>query len=113
MRPWLAAKIFPLAVVTMMVPLVAAGPHAHADATSDGFYIDLLKGTDIYDRYGEQALLREGYKVCDAMQHGTSEESATHMVESDLGLNNDRAFRVVSSTEVGMNCFSLKPYGMP
>ncbi len=113
MRPWLAAILAPFALATMMVPLVAAEPHAHADATSDGFYIDLLKGTDIYDRYGEQTLLREAYKVCDAIQRGTGEESATHMVESDLGLNNDRAFRVVSSVEVGMNCFSLKPYGMP
>ena len=77
MRPWLAAILAPFALATMMVPLVAAEPHAHADATSDGFYIDLLKGTDIYDRYGEQTLLREAYKVCDAIQRGTGEESNT------------------------------------
>ncbi|WP_224112422.1 DUF732 domain-containing protein [Mycobacterium avium] len=113
MRPWLVAVLTPFALLAITVPIVAAAPRAHADASSDIFYIDLLKGSDEYNRHGEQALLQEGHKVCDAMQHGASEEGATKMVQSDLGGDNYQAYWVVSSIELGMNCFSLKPYGMP
>jgi hypothetical protein len=108
-RPWLAA----FAVFATTVPLAVATPPARADATADLFYIDLLKGTPAYNRYGEQALLQEGHKICSAMQHGASEDSATDMVQSDLGAPNYEAFRVVVSTELGLDCFSLKNHGMP
>jgi hypothetical protein len=111
-RSWLAATLKAVALFTTTLTTVAVAPSAHADATSDRFYIDLLKGTYAYNQYGEQVLLQEGHKVCSAMQHGASEDNATDMVHSDLGAPTYDAFRVVVSIELGMNCFALKNHGM-
>lgn len=107
----LATIVAAVALFTTTVPLLTAAPRAQADASSDLFYIDLLKGSGP-DRYGEQALLQEGHKVCSAMQHGASEDSAYEMVQSDLGTSKSEAFRVVSAVELGLACFSLKLHGM-
>jgi hypothetical protein len=108
----LTALLSAFALFTTTVPLFAAAPRAHANAGSDVFYIDLLKGSDAYNQYGEQALLQEGHKVCDAIQHGASEDGATGIVQSDLGASASVAFSVVSSVELGLDCFSLKVLGM-
>jgi hypothetical protein len=111
-RPWLTAILKAFALFTSTMTVVAVAPSARADATSDHFYIDLLKGTYAYNQYGEQVLLQEGHKVCGAMQHGASEDAATDMVHSDLGAPTYDAFRVVVSIELGLNCFALKNHGM-
>jgi hypothetical protein len=115
MRPWQAAILSAFALLMPAVQLVAAAPGAHADINtgSDTFYLDLLKGTYAYNQYGEQALLQEGHKVCNAIRHGATEDNATNMVQSDLGAPNNEAFRVVISIELGLDCYSLKNQGMP
>lgn len=111
-RPLLPATLKVVALFATTMTVAAVAPHAHADATADRFYIDLLKGTYAYNQYGEQVLLQEGHKVCSAMQHGASEDNATDMVHSDLGAPTYDAFRVVVSIELGLNCFALKNHGM-
>jgi hypothetical protein len=112
-RPWLTTPVKVIvALFATAVAVVGVAPRAHADATHDHFYIDLLRGTRPYNQYGEQVLLQEGHKVCSAIQHGASEDDATNLVHSDLGAPTFDAFRVVVSIELGMNCFALKNHGM-
>ena len=112
-RPWLAAILAAFALFTTTVPLIAAAPRAQADDPgNDGFYVDLLTGVDAYNQYNEQTLLQEGHKICSAIHQGASEDSATGMVQSDLGPSNYQAYRIVSAAESGLGCASLKTHGM-
>jgi hypothetical protein len=92
-------------------PLVAAAP-THDDGSRDFFYIDLLRGLDVYHQYGEQWWLQEGHKICGAFDRGVTEDSATEMVRSDLGTSTYQAYRVVTAAELGLGCFSLKSHNM-
>jgi hypothetical protein len=112
MRAWLTAILAAFALFTATVPLVGGPPRAHADQSAaesaDRFYIDLLKGHDVYKQYSKQALLQEGHKVCSATRHGVSEDDATNIVQSDLGISNLEAYNLVTSAELGLGCFSVK-----
>lgn len=107
MRPWLVAMVAAFALSTITVPVAAAGPEG-----SDSFYLDLLSGLPVNEKYGKQFMVQEGHKICDAIHGGASEDNATDMVQSDLRTSNYEAFRVVGSAELGLGCFSLKVHGM-
>ena len=47
-----------------------------------------------------------------AMTHGTSEDDAARVAQSDLGVPYYEAVRIVSSAELALNCSSLKTHGM-
>jgi hypothetical protein len=110
-RTWLA-PIHAAFALSTTVSLIAAAPPAHADATHDMFYIDLVRGLDVYNQRSDQAWLQLGYKVCGAFQRGATEDAVTEMVRSDLGTSNYQAYRVVTATELGLGCFSMKPHQM-
>jgi hypothetical protein len=111
MRRRLAPILAALALSTT-VPLIAAAPAAHADASHEIFYIDLVRGLDVYNQRSDPAWLQLGYKVCSAFERGATEDSVTDMVRSDLGTSNYQAYRVVTATELGLGCFSMKPHQM-
>lgn len=108
LRRWLVATLALFAMVTAMAPLAAAGPEG-----SDEFYLDNLNGLPVYKEHSKQFLLQEGHKVCSIIQEqGASEDSATDMVQSDLGTSTVNAYRLVVAAELGLGCFSLKVHGM-
>ncbi|OBJ38350.1 hypothetical protein A5621_13355 [Mycobacterium colombiense] len=110
MRSRLVVTLAASALCATEVLLVAIAPRAHAD---DGFYLDLLNGGSAYKKHSQQTLLQEGRKICSAISRdGASEDNATDMVQSDLGISNDDAYRVVAAAELGLGCFSLKPTGI-
>lgn len=110
MRSRLVATLAAFALCATEVLLAATAPRAHAD---DEFYMDLLNGGSAYKKHSQQTLLEEGRRICSAISRGgASEDNATDMVQSDLGISNDDAFRVVSAAELGLGCFSLKPAGI-
>jgi hypothetical protein len=111
MRTWLAPILAAFALSTT-VSLIAAAPPGHADASHEIFYIDLVRGLDVYNQRSDQAWLQLGYKVCDAFQRGATEDSVTDTVQSDLGTSTYQAYRVVTATELGLGCFSMKPHKM-
>ncbi|MGH3635107.1 MAG: DUF732 domain-containing protein [Mycobacterium sp.] len=112
MLPRLAAILAAFALFATTVPLVAVAAPAHADPGNDVFYIDLLRGLDVYNHYGDQAWLQEGHKVCSAFHRGATEDSATDMVQSDLGTSTYQAYRVVTAAELGLGCFTMKYHDM-
>lgn len=111
MRAWQAPILVAFALMTTTVPLVEGAPSAHADEnaaeSADRFYIDLLKGHEVYQQFSKQTLLQEGHKVCSTIHQGKSEDDATNMVQSDLGISNLEAYYVATSAELGMACFSV------
>jgi hypothetical protein len=107
MRPWLVAILAAFALFTITAPFAAAAPEG-----DDGFYLDTLDGLPIFEQHSKQVLLQEGHKVCSAIQHGASEDSATDIVQSDLGASHYEAYRLVAAVELGLDCFSLKTHGM-
>ena len=112
MRRWQAAMLGALAMCAATAPLVAAAPRAYADPEpSDEFYLDLISGLPVNDQFSKQTLLQEGHKACDTMKHGAPEDNVTNMVQSDLHISNYDAFRLVSSVELGLSCFSRKIHG--
>jgi hypothetical protein len=111
-RRWQAAMLGALAIFAATAPLVTAAPRAYATPEpSDEYYLDLLSGLPVNDQFSKETLLQEGHKACGAMQHGAAEDNVTAMVQSDLHISNYDAFRLVSSAELGLSCFSRKIHG--
>ncbi|OBH52697.1 hypothetical protein A5685_14770 [Mycobacterium colombiense] len=107
MRSW------PAVVLAAVAPFLVALPPATAVAEgSDEFYLDILNGLPPYSQFGKQTLLDVGHQVCDEIYRGASEDKATDMVQSRLGISNNNAYRVVAAAELGYGCFSLKVHGM-
>lgn len=106
MRSWLAAIPALFALFTITVPPATAGAEG-----SDEFYLDILNGLPPYSQFSKQTLLQEGHKICGQARSGASEDNATDMVQSDLGISANDAYRVVAAAELGYGCFSLKIHG--
>jgi hypothetical protein len=65
---------------------------------------ETLHGDWFYDRIGEQALLAEGYKACQAYRAGWDEDAIRDMIAADLHLSDAGVSAVKVGAEMDLGC---------
>jgi len=83
--------------------LISAAPPAQAD---DDLYLQVLEEqmSYNYNKYGPAVLLKEGYKVCDAVSQGYDFESILSMLQSDLAVSPSGAGAIYGAATAGLGC---------
>ena len=96
MKIWYAAAL----VVASLVAFVAP---AQAD---DDLYLHVLsqQSSYNYNKYGAAVLLKEGYKVCDAVSQGYDFDSVLSMIQSDLSVSPSGAGAIYGAATAGLGC---------
>jgi hypothetical protein len=81
--------------------LVAFAPPALAD---DDLYLEVISGSLYYKKYGADALLQEGYKVCEAVSQGYDFSDVISMIQSDLPVSSSAAGEIYGAATAGLGC---------
>jgi hypothetical protein len=96
MKIWYAGALVVASLVAFAVP-------AHAD---EDLYLQVLskQSSYNYNKYGSAALLKEGYKVCDAVSQGYDFASVLSMIQSDLAVSAVGAGAIYGAATAGLGC---------
>jgi hypothetical protein len=94
-------KVVFATVVCGAVLFIAGAPVAEADSSE---YLSLLEGERFYQTLGATTLLREGNKVCDAIENGADTVAAAQMVEADLNVSPFAGGEIAGAAMAGLGC---------